>query len=155
MSRKVKSVTKARPTKNRQDERWYRGANVPKSAILRFARDVAARFNPDKIILFGSHAYGRPHADSDVDILVVMPCRNQLDQAFKIHDSQRPPFPLDIVVRTPYNMRWRLAEGDDFLAEVISKGKVLYEKENTRVGAKSRKGLQARRANHRRRRAVS
>ncbi len=61
--------------------------------IRRFARQVAERFKPDKIILFGSHAYGTPHADSDVDILVVMPCRNQLDQAFKIHWTLQPPLP--------------------------------------------------------------
>jgi predicted nucleotidyltransferase len=49
--------------------------------IRRFARQVAERFQPDKIILFGSYAYGTPHADSDVDILVIMPTRNQLEQA--------------------------------------------------------------------------
>src|SRR5262245_34279405 len=63
--------------------RYIHGADVPLSAIRRFARQVAERFHPDKIILFGSHAYGTPHADSDVDILVIMPARNQLDQAFK------------------------------------------------------------------------
>jgi predicted nucleotidyltransferase len=49
--------------------------------IRRFARQVGERFQPDKIMLFGSYAYGKPHADSDVDILVVMPCRNPLRQA--------------------------------------------------------------------------
>jgi predicted nucleotidyltransferase len=53
--------------------------------IRRFARQVVERFYPDKIILFGSFAYGRPHADSDVDVLVIMPARNQLEQAFRIH----------------------------------------------------------------------
>jgi predicted nucleotidyltransferase len=53
--------------------------------IRRFARQVAERFRPDRMILFGSHAYGRPHADSDVDILVVMPARNQLDQPSRFH----------------------------------------------------------------------
>lgn len=73
---------------------WYRGANVPLRVIRRFARQVAEQFQPDKIILFGSHAYGQPHADRDVDILVVMPARNQLDQAAKIHLATLPPFPL-------------------------------------------------------------
>jgi predicted nucleotidyltransferase len=42
-----------------------------------FARDVAEKFHPEQIILFGSHAYGTPHDDSDVDILVVvMPARS-------------------------------------------------------------------------------
>ena len=102
--------------------------------IRRFARQVAERFQPDKIILFGSYAYGTPHADSDVDILVVMPARNQLDQAFKIHWTIQPPFPLHILVRTPKNMKWRLEEGDSFLREITSKGKVLHEKADGGVG---------------------
>ena len=118
--------------------RWYRGADVPRAVIRRFARQVAERFRPDKIILFGSHAYGRPHADSDVDVLVVMPARNQLDQAFKIDCAIQPPFPLEIIVRTPNNLAWRLAEGESFLTEVMAKGKVLYEANDRRVGAKGR-----------------
>ena len=107
--------------------------------IRRFARQVAESFHPDKIILFGSYAYGRPHADSDVDILVIMPARNQLDQAVKIELAYDPPFPLDIIVRTPHNMRWRLAEGESFLREIMTKGKVLYEKNHAGVGSQSRK----------------
>src|SRR5207253_613862 len=89
---------------------WYDGANVPMSAIRRFARSVAERFHPDKIILFGSQAYGTPHEYSDVDILVIMPCWNQLRAAVKIQLAFDPPFPLDIIVRTPKNMAWRLEE---------------------------------------------
>src|SRR6266849_3057265 len=106
--------------------RVYWGADVPMRVIRRFARQVAERFQPDKIILFGSHAYGKPHADSDVDILVIMPCRNQLDQAVKISYSIDPPFSLDIIVRTPHKLAWRLKQGDWFLREVVSRGKVLY-----------------------------
>src|SRR5467141_4535016 len=96
--------------------------------IRKFARQVAERFHPDKIILFGSHAYGTPHTDSDVDILVIMPARNQLDQAVKIELACDPPFPLDLIVRTPASIKWRLAEGDLFHTEIVTKGKVLYEK---------------------------
>jgi hypothetical protein len=72
------SMAKKPPTLIGTDlPRWYRGAEVPMSAIRQYAREVARRFGPDKIILFGSHAYGKPHADSDVDILVVMPARNR------------------------------------------------------------------------------
>ena len=106
--------------------------------IRRFARQVVERFQPDKIILFGSYAYGTPHADSDVDILVVMPARNQLDQAFKIHWTIRPPFPLHILVRTPRNLQARLEEGEPFLTEVISKGQVLHEANHQGMGAKGR-----------------
>ena len=111
------------------------------SVIRRFARDVAAKFQPQKIILFGSHAYGSPHADSDVDILVVMPARNQIDQAIRIDRELDPPFPLDLIVRTPKTLSWRLREGDSFLQEIVAKGKVLYEKTDQRVGSKGRSRL--------------
>jgi predicted nucleotidyltransferase len=131
-------ATSSKKSKAPHLNRWYRGADVPASVIRRFARDVVERFRPEKIVLFGSYAYGKPHADSDVDILVVMPARNQIDQAARISQSICPPFPLDIIVRTPKNVRWRLEEGNSFLKEVVTRGKVLYEKAGRRVGAKSR-----------------
>src|SRR6267154_6708122 len=118
--------------------RWYRGTWVPMVAIRRFAREVGRRFRPEKIYLFGSRAYGKPHADSDVDILVIMPARNQLDQAVKIELACDPPFPLDILVRTPTNFQRRLAEGDSLLREIVAKGKILYEKDDARVGPQGR-----------------
>ena len=118
-----------------EEATWYRGADVPMSVIRRFARQVAEQFRPDKIILFGSHAYGTPHADSDVDILVVMPTRNQLDQAARIELTCAPCFPLDIIVRSPEKVRRALAEGDQFLHEVLTRGKVLYEETDQGVGA--------------------
>src|SRR2546430_5133323 len=117
--------------------RWYRGADVPMRLIRKFARQVAERFHPDKIVLFGSYAYGTPHADSDVDILVIMPARNELDQAVRLRLTVDYNFPLDLLVRTPKNLSWRLAEGDSFLTEIVARGKVLYEKNDRRVGAKS------------------
>ncbi len=134
--------------------RYYTGAAVPMRVIRKFARDVAERFHADKIILFGSHAYGTPHEDSDVDILVVMPCRNQIDAALRIHDAIEPPFPLQLIVRTPYNLGWRLAERESFHTEIVTKGKVLYEKGHSRVGPKGRKGLSRRRAPRHGKRAV-
>src|ERR1700732_4656238 len=81
--------------------RWYCGADVPMRAIRRFARQVAERFHPEKIVLFGSYAYGTPHEDSDVDLLVVMPARNEIDTAIRIKTALLPPFPLDLLVRKP------------------------------------------------------
>jgi predicted nucleotidyltransferase len=121
--------------------RWYRGADVPRRLIQRFAREVVARFHPEKIILFGSHAYGQPHADSDVDMLVIMPARNELDQAAAISLAIDHDFPLDLLVRTPKNLAWRLAEGDSFLQEVMGRGRVLYEKANGRVASQGRARL--------------
>ncbi len=130
----------------------YYGTKVPMRVIRRYALQVAERFQPDQIILFGSYAYGTPHDESDVDLLVVMPCRNELDQSVKISweleapfseaelealKETRPvkisweleaPFSLDLIVRTPKNMAWRLKEGDWFLREVVARGKILYAK---------------------------
>jgi predicted nucleotidyltransferase len=124
--------------------RWYRGANIPMRVIRKFARDVADRFDPDKIILFGSYAYGTPHEDSDVDILVVMPARNTTDTAIKIRLTLEPPFPMDLLVRTPAEMKWRMEERQSFYVEIMEKGKLLYEKGNRRVDRKSRERLSRR-----------
>jgi predicted nucleotidyltransferase len=132
----------------------YWGADVPMRAIRRFARQVAERFQPDKIILFGSYAYGTPHADSDVDILVIMSAWNKHSKAVQIRLAVEAPFCMDLLVRTPEEMRWRLAEGDLFHTEIVSKGKVLYEKGDARVGAQGR-GRLARRAKPRRKKASS
>jgi predicted nucleotidyltransferase len=125
----------------REPPRWYRGADIPMRAIRRFARAVAERFDPDKIILFGSYAYGTPDVGSDVDILVVMPARDEHTQATRIRLAVERCFPMDLLVRTPENLRWRLEEGDSFLREIVSKGKILYEKAHQGMGAKSRRGL--------------
>src|SRR6266446_4334394 len=92
-------------------EQIYWGADVPMRVIRHFARQVAECFQPDKIILFGSHAYGTPHQDSDVDILVVMPARNKHSQAVKIRWEVPAPFPMDLLVRTPQEVTRRLKEG--------------------------------------------
>src|SRR6516225_7280756 len=132
MSRKSRTLSPERPI------RIYWGAEVPMRLIRRFARQVAERFKPDKIILFGSYAYGTPHVDSDVDILVIMPARNELDQAFKIRLEIPAPFPMDLIVRTPENMKRRLEDGESFTTEIVTRGKVLYEAGDARMGPKGR-----------------
>jgi predicted nucleotidyltransferase len=102
---------------------------------------VAERFEPEKIILFGSYAYGTPHEDSDVDILVVMPCRSRIGQAVKIRWEFPVPFPMDLIVRTPMQLAERLKLGDSFMTEIVTQGMVLYEKSHRAMGAKGRSGL--------------
>jgi predicted nucleotidyltransferase len=106
--------------------RLYLGADIPMRVIRRYARQVAGRFRPQQIILFGSHAYGTPHEDSDVDLLVVMRARNVIDQAVRIRLALPAPFPMDLLVRTPTDLRSRLLAGDSFLREIVARGKVLY-----------------------------
>ena len=127
-------------------ERVYWGADVPMRVIRRFAQGVARRFRPQRIILFGSHAYGTPHADSDVDLLVVMPTWSQHSKSVQIRWRLAAPFPLDLLVRTPKEMAWRLAEGESFTTTIVSQGKVLYEKIDQGVGQEGRAGSRTRRA---------
>ena len=135
--------------------KWFRGANVPYRLIRHFADQVAEKFQPEKIILFGSHAYGEPNVDSDVDILVVMPARNEIDQAVRIDRAIDPLFPLDLIVCTPKNLAWRLKEGDSFLQEIMTNGKVLYEKADGPMGAQGGVGLRRRQKNRARTRPAS
>lgn len=96
--------------------------------IQAYCDAIAREFKPEKILLFGSYAYGTPTEDSDVDLMVVMPCkRRMLDQALAIRMRLSAPFPMDLLVRTPASIRKRLNWGDSFLREVVTKGKVLYE----------------------------
>jgi predicted nucleotidyltransferase len=118
----------------------YPSPNIPLTAIRRFARQIAERFRPEKIILFGSYAYGTPHAESDVDLLVIMPASNEISKSVRITLAFDPPFALDLIVRTPKHVERGLRENDWFLREVIEKGKVLYEAPDRAVGAQGRGG---------------
>src|SRR5438552_1144195 len=124
--------------------RRYQSPNIPMAAIRRFARQIAEHFQPDKIVLFGSYAYGTPHADSDVDILVIMPAWDVVAKAIRIRRTIRRPFPLDLIVRTPGQIRRGLADANWFLREIVGQGKVLYEKSGGEVGSQSRSRLRRR-----------
>jgi predicted nucleotidyltransferase len=119
--------------------RWEYGKLVPRAVIRDYARQIAEQFRPERIILFGSYAYGKPHKDSDVDILVVMPAYDEINQAVRILEKTNSSFPLDLIVRTPHNLRWRLEEGDWFLREIVGRGRVLYEKAHRGVDSQGRK----------------
>lgn len=104
---------------------------ITQRQIETYAEEVARKFRPLKIVLFGSYASGNPTEDSDVDLLVVMPrdssgVRNR-DKAIAIDTAIPAAFPVDLLVRNPDDIAWRLEEGDCFLQDVFSKGRVLYE----------------------------
>ncbi len=96
--------------------------------IRAFSRRIAKRFKPRRIILFGSHAYGTPTEDSDVDLFVIMPPgTREFEKAVEIRLAVEGTFPMDVVVRTPANVRKRLKKGDPFVKDIVEKGRVLYE----------------------------
>ncbi len=101
---------------------------ITTAQIRKLSRRIAEHFSPDRIILFGSRAHGKARADSDVDLLVVMPCEGPgARKAVEILNRVEPDFAVDLIVRTPQELRKRLALQDRFLADIVHRGKVLYE----------------------------
>src|SRR5207249_2698708 len=101
---------------------------TPLNDIKKFAEEIAKRYSPEKIILFGSYARGDAGKYSDVDLLVVM---NYGGSAAQLRANIRGSIPfhhsLDLLVRKPSDIEWRLAENDFFLKEIMNTGIVLYE----------------------------
>ena len=112
-------------SKNRQD------IVIPSTTlagIRNVTRQIVQQFHPQKVILFGSYAYGQPTEDSDVDLLVVMDTdESPLHAAAKIAAAVEHPFPLDIVVRTPVEFASAVHRRGVFATEVATKGITLYE----------------------------
>ncbi|MBA3805635.1 MAG: nucleotidyltransferase domain-containing protein [Acidobacteria bacterium] len=103
--------------------------------ILDFSQCIVREFRPEYIILFGSYAYGTPTNDSDVDLLVVLPFKGKPSyKAVEILKKTCPKIPVDLLVRTPEQVKERVASGDWFLSEVLEKGRKLYESEHSRMG---------------------
>ena len=96
--------------------------------IKSFCQQIADVFDVDRIVLFGSHAWGNANVDSDVDLLIVMPHRGKTWQkADEIRKAVRPRFPLDLIVRSTQQITERLQMGDCFIRGIITEGETLYE----------------------------
>lgn len=90
---------------------------------------IVREYEPEKIILFGSYAWGNPGPDSDVDLFVVKETENTRKTAEEIDGSIFPrPFPIDLIVYTPDQLEKRKNINDFFIRDIITKGKVLYVK---------------------------
>ncbi len=95
------------------------------AAIEKLVREV----NPEKIILFGSYAYGEPTPDSDVDLLIIWDTdKPRRERVVTISLLLYPrPFPVDIIVKTPRELEEELPH-NFFLREILARGVVLYER---------------------------
>ena len=101
---------------------------VEMKEIKDLTSQIAREFNPDRIILFGSYAYGQPGNNSDVDILVVLPFKGKpVRKAIEIRNKVNAGVPLDLIVRTPEQVAERLAQNDWFMREIVERGRTLYE----------------------------
>jgi len=102
---------------------------VALNEIQELSRRIAEHFHPDKIILFGSHAYGTPHEDSDVDLLVILPFEGKpLEKSLEILNRVDPRFPIDLLARRPDDSARRYAEFDPLIRDAFDHGVVLYER---------------------------
>ena len=98
--------------------------------IKQAARRMASKVHPEQVILFGSHAYGKPNRDSDVDLLLVIKKdsrRARQTVLLKASSALDPrPFPVDLLVKSKSQIKSRIAQGDFFLQDIMEHGRVLY-----------------------------
>ncbi|MBU3965705.1 nucleotidyltransferase domain-containing protein [Patescibacteria group bacterium] len=97
--------------------------------IKEVVQRIVKEYKPEKIILFGSYAWGKTTPDSDVDLLIVKETKNTRKTAMEIDGSIFPrPFPIDLLVYTPKNLKKGEKMNDFFIKDILNKGKVLYAK---------------------------
>lgn len=95
--------------------------------VKKIAEKIGKEYNLEKVILFGSFAWGRPGPDSDIDLFIIKETKNTRETAKKIDGSIFPrPFPIDILVYSPEQLKRRQKMNDFFIEDILTKGKVLY-----------------------------
>ena len=103
--------------------------------IKRLCDAIAQEFHPEKIVLFGSYADGKPRPDSDVDLLVVMPFEGSPFRQAAVILSHIVRLvgvlPMDLLVRTTEQVHERVQMGDSFMRDIIERGKVIYEADHS------------------------
>jgi predicted nucleotidyltransferase len=99
---------------------------VTMAEIEALGRQVGEQYHAERLILFGSYARGVVTEDSDVDLLVVIPFDgHRANQSGAIRSSLRPKFPIDLVLRTPAEVDYRLASRHSFMTELLRGGRLL------------------------------
>ncbi len=89
---------------------------------------LVTHLRPEKIILFGSYAYGRPTEQSDLDMLVIVPFEgSSVRKSAEMRLLLDSEIAIDLLVRTPQQIQQRLKLGDSFYQDILTNGKVLYE----------------------------
>ena len=108
-----------------------RGTVQARQDLQRLLDKLIAEYAPQKVILFGSHAYGEPDQHSDLDLLIVKetsetPFRRRV-QVGRIVQDKRRKTPIQPLVITPQELASQLEKGDPFLIEIMEKGEILYD----------------------------
>ncbi len=93
---------------------------------------LVAEYQPEKIILFGSHAHGEPDSGSDIDLLIVKDTSERyIDRCCTVRgilSDRKRKIGIDTIVVTPDELSGRIAIGDQFVNQILTKGCVLHEK---------------------------
>lgn len=93
-------------------------------------RRLVQEYHPERVVLFGSYAYGTPNEDSDIDLLIIKDTPERLIKRLvavrRILTDPKRTIALEPIVLTPQEVSRQLAKGDQFIAEIMEKGKVLY-----------------------------
>ena len=96
--------------------------------ITEIAERIGRLYQPKKIILFGSYAYGNPTVDSDVDLLVIKnDAGSFISEQQKVRRIIGGELAADVLIRSDADIDRRLQLGDFFLGEILSQGICLYE----------------------------
>jgi predicted nucleotidyltransferase len=99
--------------------------------IAQLVETISTKYEPQKVILFGSYASGEPTEDSDIDLFIVKETdTSRVDRFVEVKRLIYDPqvrIPVSPLVYTPQELEERLSMGDGFVHEIMSKGKVLYE----------------------------
>ncbi len=129
----IRSPLRIRRSKQQAPANFYWWP-VTAAKIRKAAQKIVDEVDPEKIILFGSFAYGKPTPDSDVDLLIIMNSKLRPHaRTVLVSEVLNPrPFPVDLIVRTPAEVEERLRMRDCFFEEILSRGKVLYERPSSR-----------------------
>ena len=98
--------------------------------IKKVVNQIIKKYKPEKVILFGSFAWGKPTADSDVDLFIVKKSKKTIGRRHLELDRllSKRNIPLDFLVYTPKELNKRLKLGDFFIKNINEQGKILYEK---------------------------
>jgi predicted nucleotidyltransferase len=120
-------------------------ANRQIGQLLReIVEKIKVGYQPEKIILYGSYAYGHPDDESDIDLLIVKETdASPFDRRVAVRRivDLRLPIAFAPIVVTPRELAERLEMADSFFEEILQKGKTLYAKEGiTDTGRLVRKG---------------
>lgn len=109
---------------------------ITRETITAIATKIFQSLNPDKIILFGSYAWGKPEIDSDLDLFIVMESKDRpIKRAVSVRHVLRDLYvPMDILVRTPDEIQHRIDIGDPFIKKILRDGQVIYARNSPRVG---------------------